>query len=55
MCGDRLIKEDQGENEANKFGFVLDDDDITFFALWSAGHAISKITFDILKSIINGQ
>ncbi|MGH9990505.1 MAG: hypothetical protein ACREAS_08725 [Nitrososphaera sp.] len=54
ICGDQLIKVDEGEGEDNKFGFVSDDDDDDTPTLVCRLCNI-YFTFDILKSIINGQ
>ncbi|HEX6282135.1 MAG TPA: hypothetical protein VFZ67_07890 [Nitrososphaera sp.] len=55
ICGDQLIKEeeDEGEIEGNKFGFLSDDDDDTPTLVCRPCNIY--FTFNILKSIINGQ
>ncbi|MDW0141239.1 MAG: hypothetical protein QOK66_06790 [Nitrososphaeraceae archaeon] len=53
ICGDQLIKVDEREGEDNKFGFVSDDDDDTPTLVCRQCNIY--FTFDILKSIINGQ
>ena len=55
ICGDQLIKEDQGEGEANKFGFVLNDDNNSNTPTLVCRLCNIYFTFNILKSIINGQ